>query len=75
MTGGAIFLIIIATLIVLYLSIGSVVVYIKEGVIHIPNNDFWESFGQNIIIGATFLFTCGKKQPHITLDTNYENLN
>lgn len=74
-TGGAIFLIIIATLIVLYLSIGSVVVYIKEGVIHIPNNDFWESFGQNIIIGATFLFTCGKKQPHITLDTNYENLN
>lgn len=74
-TGGAIFLIVIAILIVLYLSIGLIVIYVKDGVVRIPNEAFWQSFGQCVIIGATYIFTCGKKNPQITLDTNYENLN
>lgn len=72
-TGGAIFLIIIAVAAVFYFAFGTIFIYIKEGAIHIPNEDFWRTFGECVVTGATFIFTCGKKTD-IILQSNYENL-
>lgn len=72
-TGGAIFLIILSIAIVFYFAIGMIIIYVKEGVIRIPNEAFWKSFGECVVIGAKYIFTCGKKS-EVLLQTNYENL-
>lgn len=59
-TGGGIFLMIVIVVSVLYVFIGLIVNFIKNGVIELPNKTFWEEFGICIHTAILFIFTCGK---------------
>ena len=67
-TGGAIFLIIVVGIAVLYISIGMFVSFIKDGLIEIPNHDFWEDFFESVKTGFLFIFTCGKSNKGFSYD-------
>ena len=62
-TGGAIFLIIVAVGFLLYFSVGTLVVFLTTGFIKIPNSEFWFLFGECIKDGFLFLATCGRQGP------------
>ncbi|OHT02955.1 hypothetical protein TRFO_29767 [Tritrichomonas foetus] len=62
-TGGSIFLFIVIAGLVLYLAIGVLVGFVRQGTLGFPNADFWEEFFECVVAAVTFIFTCGKKGP------------
>ncbi|OHT16830.1 hypothetical protein TRFO_12915 [Tritrichomonas foetus] len=72
-SGGAIFLICVIIICVLYFAIGMIVNYVKDGIIMIPNAGFWNEFGLSISAAVAFLFSCGKTK-EITLQSNYDKI-
>lgn len=65
-SGGSIFLLILLISIIFYLTIGSIIVYHKTGIISLPNSEFWTEFCQSVATGFMHLFSCCnfKKQSH-----------
>ena len=68
-TGGSVFMLLIVIGVISYLVIGLFISYKSTGKFELPNGTFWSEFGTNVITGATFIFTCGKKQ---TCGANYD---
>jgi hypothetical protein len=60
-TGGSVFMLLIIIAAVSYLVIGLFISYKSTGKFELPNTTFWTEFGENVVAGATFIFTCGKK--------------
>ncbi|OHT17154.1 hypothetical protein TRFO_12685 [Tritrichomonas foetus] len=67
-TGGSIFLTIVVVISVLYLTIGVLINFIKDGVISIPNSEFWQEVGQCIHAAVIFIGTCGKRSGDISYE-------
>lgn len=59
-TGGAVFLVVVITAVVLYMFIGVLISVIKNGQAEIPNHKFWTEFGEYVKIGFMSVITCGK---------------
>ncbi|KAK8884373.1 hypothetical protein M9Y10_043483 [Tritrichomonas musculus] len=58
-TGGAIFLIILLSTIILYIVIGLLVEFIKNGKITFPNVEFWKEFIACVTTGFLYIVKCG----------------
>ena len=71
-TGGSVFLLIIAVGASAYLFIGMLVTFKITGKFELPNAAFWSEFGTNVVTGAFFIFTCGRKQGPTT--TGYDSI-
>jgi hypothetical protein len=60
--GGGYFLIIIASVFVLYFVIGTLINYIITGSVSLLNEEFWTEVSASLSTGALSLVTCGKGQ-------------
>lgn len=60
-TGGSVFLFMVIAGFVLYLLIGVMVGFIRNGMLAFPNEDFWVGFAECVETAVIFIFTCGKK--------------
>lgn len=74
-SGGAVFLILVIVVFVLYFSIGTLVEFIRNGSISIPNSKFWTEFYICVITSINFIFSCGKKTILIKNEANYDSIN
>ncbi|OHS97640.1 hypothetical protein TRFO_09348 [Tritrichomonas foetus] len=70
---GAYFLIILAIVVVLYLSIGVLVQYFMKGIVRVPNYEFWGQVGACISAAFSFIFSCGKTT-EIALESKYDKI-
>ena len=73
LSGGAIFLIILACLIVVYIIGGFAYSLIKEGTLSFPHKDFWVEFGHCIVTAVTYMFSCGKNSEY-NLESKYDKI-
>jgi hypothetical protein len=60
--GGAYFLIVVASVFVLYFVIGTLIHFIITGSVSLLNEDFWTEVSASLSTGALSLVTCGKGQ-------------
>jgi hypothetical protein len=63
LSGGAVFLLIVFSLVLLYFGAGTVIVYASSGVITIPFGDFWLEVWDSFYTAILFLVTCGRAAP------------
>jgi hypothetical protein len=70
MTGGAMFLLVVALIVILYLGIGTIVLWVRKGGLDFPNRVFWEGAAESVRFAVLFIVTCGRRRPVIepTLD-------
>lgn len=62
---GSMFILALLIAGILYLSVGSLLMLLKTGVIEMPNSGFWREFIVNVKTGAMFLLACGKTRSDI----------
>jgi hypothetical protein len=58
--GGSVFLLIVFTLFIGYFVIGTIVLYVANGTVALPNEGFWDEFGSSLAAGVGCIFSCGK---------------
>lgn len=63
-TGGAIFLIIVATISSLYIGVGMLAIFVRTGQVGLPNSVFWQEFGECVQIAVIYIISCGKNRNH-----------
>lgn len=61
---GAIFLLIVLLVMILYLSVGVFINLLIHGQIDIPNHDFWTKFSENIAYVFRYIKSCGNSQTY-----------
>jgi hypothetical protein len=71
-TGGSVFLLIVACLVFLYIMIGFIVKFLVDGSIIFPHAAFFNEFWICLQSGFIFIFTCGKERG--PKNANYDNI-
>lgn len=74
-TGGSVFLFIVVAVSSLYLSIGVLVEFIRNGNISLPNSEIWSEFGACVLTAINFFFSCGKKNVFFNNSSKYDVIN
>ena len=59
---GSMFILILLILMILYISGGCFLIYLKTGVIEMPNLEFWSEFFIDLKTAVLFLITCGNTE-------------
>ncbi|KAH0793087.1 hypothetical protein GPJ56_002982 [Histomonas meleagridis] len=59
-TGGAVFLLIVILLVVLYFGIGTMIMFFVKGVVEVPFQSFWSEVCECVAATIKFVVTCGK---------------
>jgi hypothetical protein len=62
--GGAVFLIIVLSVVVVYVC-GGVLLKPLMGKIEMPNAEFWSEVRQSVVAALAFVWSCGKKRPDV----------
>ena len=70
---GAIFILILSIISILYLFFGVLYSFFKKGILEMPNVSFWKEFFECLKAGITFLFCCGSRD-FIAKDEQYTSL-
>jgi hypothetical protein len=60
---GAVFLLVVLVLLVLYVGIGTLVLYARTGTVSVPNEALWREVFESIADGVAFVVSCGDKRP------------
>jgi hypothetical protein len=58
LSGGAVFLILMTAVVMLYVAGGTIAKYLLTGVIEVPNTNLWLQVWQSLSVGVQFLFCC-----------------
>ncbi|OHT07265.1 hypothetical protein TRFO_24599 [Tritrichomonas foetus] len=72
-SAGAIFLIILASVIFLYILFGTLIMSLLRAHLTFPNQNFWIQFGLCVKEAVMFIFTCGKGAD-MTMKSTYDKV-
>jgi hypothetical protein len=63
LTGGAVFLLIVYGMVLLYFGVGTVIKWTVTGYVEVPNDGFWQEVWASLTGIIKFIFTCGREKP------------
>lgn len=74
LSGGAIFLIVLLVVVVLYIAIGMIYIYVRNGSLGFPNKNFWMEFGLCIREACIYIFTCNRRNADNLMKSTYDKI-